>query len=117
MAKQERLPVKLTEREKMAKADDQAAKVLELERMEQQHKELKKEMKEREDALKLQIRKLAMQIDTGSEDRLVDVEEVPSLGERLVHTYRQDTGALVRSRPMTPAEMAEAQQERIPGVM
>lgn len=116
MAKQQKLPVVMTAQEKAKKSQEMAARVRELEEAEQRHKDQKREMKEHEDGLRIRIRKLAEEVAKGTEDRLVDVHEVPSLSERMMHTYRLDTDDLVSSRPMTPAELDDARQERLPGI-
>jgi hypothetical protein len=110
------LPVILTREEREAKALELSKSVKKLTDLKNLNKEAKKEMKESEDLLEAKVKTLARIHRDGKEDRAVEVIEHADIGRCLWVTTREDTGEQVRTRPMSSHDLAEARQERLPGL-
>lgn len=103
-ARIEILPCPLNDDELRERADRAARKQAELESEEEQIALLKKASKERTERLGSEVRSLLREVRTRSEDRDVQVVDRVSDEGDLMETVRTDSGEIVRSRPLTPAE-------------
>jgi uncharacterized FlaG/YvyC family protein len=54
--------------------------------------------------LEARVRELVFDVGSKTEERSVDCREEPKFSELIVEIVREDTGAVVRRRPMEPSE-------------
>lgn len=99
------LPVRLTDGELLAKSKELAAKITELDEVEDRKKSAVAQCKVKSDELDLDIHKIARILRTGREDREVEVSEIRNDPARTIEVVRLDTGEIVESRPMTIHEL------------
>ena len=97
----ETLPVVLTDIELLDLGQKLAEKHREGRMEEDDQKEAKSAMKERLEGIENEINRLAGLIRERREYRQVEVHEVKDFSRSMVDTLRDDTGELVRTRPMT----------------
>lgn len=100
----ERLPCQLTEREKLTKGQELVARLGEKEELEDELKSSAKAFKRQITVKDEAARNLSQEIRTGIEYREVECRAVASFAQNLVETVRCDTGDVIRSRAMLPAE-------------
>ena len=108
-----KLPVKMTDDEVKARAHEAAELVLELDLAKADEADRKKAWKAAHESKERYLRDLSESVRTRTEQRLVEVDEVPCVGRATMEVYRRDTGELVLSRPMTEAEMRSAAQANL----
>lgn len=94
------------------KADEQASLIEQYRAAEIDKAELAKQYGERLKELRSNMERLAHDIRTKTEERTVDIYEVPRWTDGLVDVVREDTGEVVRTRVLQPAE----RQERLKGI-
>lgn len=102
------LPCKLTATEKLLKSDQMAkvhAKIVELEL---EKKAAGASLKTSIDARKTELALLAREIETGEERRPVECRERPRYRDLMIDIIRLDTGEVVATRSMEPAERQKA---------
>lgn len=76
---------------------------------EDQHADsVEKELKAREAQLVLERSKLALAVRTGREPREVDCHAVLDFGDGRYDEFRDDTGEVIFSRPLTDAERQQS---------
>lgn len=93
----------------------EAARLLAQYREREDHKkELVKELSDELKGLREQAEAAAHAANTGVEEREVPVTAKPDNGRFVVEYFRDDTGDLVRSRPMTDDEARVARQTVLP---
>lgn len=97
----ELLPVVLTDIELLDLGQKLAEKHREARAEEDDQKESKSAMKERLEGIENEISRLAGLIRERREYRNVEVHEMKDFTRGMVDTLRNDTGELVRTRPMT----------------
>lgn len=110
----ERMPVVLTEEERSMRAREAARFMQLVTEREEQKKEAAREASEEIAALKKQAHDSARAANTGVEEREVPVSPRANNERFIVEYFRDDTGDLVRSRPMTDDEMRVARQTVLP---
>ena len=104
----EELPCKLTASEKLLKSDQMAKAHKEIVKLEAEKKLSGQQLKSSIDARKGELALLAREIETGEELRPVECKERPRYQDLMVDTIRLDTGEVVSSRGMEPAERQKA---------
>lgn len=109
-----RLPIQLTDAERNVKARHAASLVHERTMLEEQKKETAAEYAERIKDLSTKITAAVEAARTGIEERDVEVNPKPNNEAFVVEFYRDDTGELVESRPMTDEEIRVARQRELP---
>lgn len=110
----ERLSVHLTDEERDMRAREAARFLAEYGQREEHKKEAVKELSEELKALREQADNAAKAANTGVEEREVPVSPRANNDRFIVEFFRDDTGDLVRSRPMTDDEMRVARQAVLP---
>jgi hypothetical protein len=110
------LPCTLSERELAERRDKLAGLVGEIVKVEAEKKIATSTFAERLKELGGAAREAAKQIRDRSEYRQVEVSERHDPVRFCVDTYREDTGELVETRPMTDGEIANAKQLMLPSV-
>ena len=110
----EKMPVVLTDEERSMRAREAARLHCLAEAREEHKKEITKELGEEIKALRTEARTAAVAANTGVEDREVPVSPRMNNERFTVEYYRDDTGDLVRTRPMTDDEARIARQRELP---
>lgn len=101
----EQLPVRLTDGEIRERGEELAAKLEKQAEVTIEAKAKATAYKDVINELGTQINALAWKVNQGKENRAVDCREEANFTNRMAETFRMDTGEVVRSRPLTPAEM------------
>jgi hypothetical protein len=101
------LPVKLTQAELITKGKELAEETQKLEQTEEEKKLAMDSFKERIQSHQHRIKNLAHLVDTGEEKREVEVFERKCYAERIMETFRKDTGECIRTRPLNEDEYQE----------
>lgn len=112
------LPVALTDDEKRVYGQTLAHEVQAYQALQAEHATDKKAMKDAEEDAEASINALAKKIESGVEDRVVEVEVRANPTEGVIREVRTDTGELADSRAMTEGDKDKAKahaQERLPG--
>lgn len=99
-----KLPVKLTEEERLQKADECASKLVEVRDLELEKAEQAKDMKAKISRAKLRVAELKDEIRTRTEIRDVECAESRDDSTQCIVTRRLDTGKIIDSRPMDDHE-------------
>ena len=110
----EKMPVVLTSDERDMRAREAARLLAEYGSREEHKKEVVKEISDRLKDLRAQADAAAQAANTGVEEREVPVSPRANNERFLVEYYRDDTGELVRTRPMTDDESRVARQAVLP---
>lgn len=100
-----RLPVQLTEDERLSRGKRAGELSYDLFQIEEQAKAAKVAIKAQMERLQGEIADLHNQLRTGKEWREVEIDLQKDLGRRLELTVRLDTGEVVSTRPLGPDEM------------
>lgn len=98
------LPVKLTEKERMARAMSAAELQSDYNEIEERKKETTRSLGQQLKDLRKDIEKLQRAVRTGSEHQDVQIETRRNEDRRTIETVRLDTGEIIDSRPMTVEE-------------
>ena len=101
------LPVKLTDEEVRLKGEKIARRLKDRENLEEERKAAAKAAKEEIGELDAEIIELRDEVRERREMRDVQVSDEKDWGRKIVRTLRLDTGEVVASRPMTPAELQQ----------
>ncbi len=110
----EKMPVALTPEERSMRALE-ASRLLALYSQREDHKkEVVKELTDELKSLREQAETAANAANTGVEEREVPVMARPDNERFVVEYFREDTGDLVRTRPMTDDEARVARQAVLP---
>ena len=96
-----RLPVQLTEDERLSRGKRAGELSYDLFQIEEQAKAAKVAIKAQMERLQGEIADLHNQLRTGKEWREVEIDLQKDLGRRLELTVRLDTGEVVSTRPLT----------------
>jgi len=107
------LPVRLSEEELKAAAEDLAVKVKERSKLEAEKKEFNEHMKGQLKEIEEAIQARAQMVREKMELRPVEIEEHFEETTFTVGYYRVDTGTQVRMRPMDPMERERARQGKL----
>lgn len=110
----ERMPVVLTSEERSMRAHEAARYLEEYRQREEHKKEVVKELSEELKDLREKAEAAARAANSGVEDREVPVSPRADNQRFVVEYFRDDTGDLVRSRPMTDDEARTARQQVLP---
>ena len=110
------LPCTLTADELAARADDLAACVEEIDRLDRERAVAAKAARDVIDEAEERRRLLARIVRRKSEDRIVEVEHRHVHATCSVECVRLDSGEIVRSRPMTREEVVAARQTELPNI-
>jgi hypothetical protein len=100
----ERLPVPLTGPEIEDLGRELAEAAVHRSRVEADRKEIAAEFRDTLKIIDGDLTALALMVNKGTEDRLVECREEPCYDRDVVEIYRLDTGEIVRVRQMTAAE-------------
>lgn len=100
----ENLRVQLTDEERIAKGSKLAKLNFELGALKEQKAAANRDFANQIKALELEGGKVAYDVDTGTEERPVELRKAPHWRDFVIEFFRLDTGELVRREPMTPAE-------------
>lgn len=100
----EEIPVNLTDTEIRQYGKDLASVLDKLSDVRAEKKEADADFKKRIQEIESTVRDLTRKISTGKEERKVPLKAVENKSKWEVDIYREDTGELVRSRPMTAEE-------------
>ena len=103
--KTETLPVNLTTDEKLDYAARAARAVDNIAQMQSEAKSTAADFKARIKDDTEEVAKLSRCIRTGIDYRPIEIREIVEHDKSHAAVYRQDTGKLVRTRPLTPDEM------------
>jgi len=104
----EKLPCRLTSTEKAHRADDLARQLARLDELRVQKAQAARVIGESIKDVEKTIAGLSEQVRTGVERREVELAERPDYALGIVHVYRTDTGEVVRTRGIEPAERQQA---------
>lgn len=107
------LPVKLTEKELRGYGDELALKDRLFREKEAYKKLMDKQIKNELDELDAARKTLATKIESGSEYRMVECEEVMDIDTGLCFQVRLDTGAEIYRRTMNQEEKEKARQKEL----
>lgn len=110
----EKMPVALTEEERSMRAREAARLHCLADEREEHKKEVVKELGDEIKTLRAEATAAARAANTGVEDREVPVSPRLNNERLIVEYYRDDTGDLVRQRPMTDDEARIARQRELP---
>lgn len=110
----ERLSVALTTEERAMRAHEAARYLEEYRQREEHKKEVVKELSDELKDLREKADAAARAANSGVEEREVPVMSKPDNARYVVETFREDTGDLVRTRPMTDDEARVARQQVLP---
>lgn len=105
-----RVPFKLTPSEIAAKGQELARGWQELDDEEARIKQAQKQAKENLEAKKPALALLRREVESGTEERVVDCYRKPDLGGRVWRIYRCDTDEHVEDKAMTKDELDEFRQ-------
>lgn len=108
-----KLRAKITQDEHVAKAEQMAKQLKQLDEMVSSHKAQKSAMRELEKARELQVREIATDVRLGSEMRDVPCRWVADLVRRRVELVRLDTMETVESRAMSDQDRQLAIEFRV----
>jgi len=111
----EELPVKLTHGEWETQSKLLATKLSEKAKFDEESKAAKAKLNQEEKDRKTEIFKLGREVETGVGDRQVECYEVPDKMKHIFEVIRQDTGEVIRTRPMSQEERATADQTSLFG--
>lgn len=106
----ERLPCKLTEHEKIARAREATELLAQQTRMTDAEKARSATAKAEIKTVSEQLHEAARASREGWEHRDVEVNVIPNNTDLTIETWRCDTGELVRSRPMSDDEKRRVKQ-------
>lgn len=98
------LPVKLTTAEHRAKSEQLARTVDDIDGVKARKKVAAEKFKDEESTLMGVQSRLAKEVETGFEDRRVVCQWQDDFARKTKRLYREDTGEVVETRPMTPGE-------------
>ncbi len=98
------LRVKLTDAERLAKAEQSARVGFELAEIEDKKALMGRQLAEQIKALKAERSRLDYDVQSGTEERPVACYERPRFKDLCIDLVRTDTGEQVQTRPMTAAE-------------
>jgi hypothetical protein len=98
------LPCQLTESERAERGSALAYKLTEVYEAEEEEAERRKAEKASIDRLKAEARAISLVVSSGQEYRTVDVQRIADHDAGLVHTTRMDTGEVISTRDILPAE-------------
>lgn len=99
-----RLPVKLTEEDRLARAKDAAAKSAEYRELEADKKAATRDYSDRMKTLRVEWDALSDSVRTGIEHQPVEIVERRNEERGLIETVRVDTYEVIESRAMTVTE-------------
>ena len=111
--KTRKLLVVMTADERALKAQTLAEKLQTINIVKLEAKEKADDYRGRLKVLDLETCELSEEVRTGKEAREVDIRETPNVEARTWEVIRCDTGEIVDSRTMTPAEIREAKQFKL----
>ena len=100
----ENLRVQLTDDERLAKGQMLAKLNFQLGELKERKAAASRDFGNQIKALELEGGKVAYDVDTGTEERPVELRKAPHWKDYVIEFFRMDTGELVRREPMTPAE-------------
>jgi hypothetical protein len=109
-----KLPIHLTDDERNTKARHAASLLHERALLEERKRETVADFADRIKELTTEINAASTAARTGIEEREVEVSPKPNNERLLVEFYRDDTGDLVETRPMTEDEIRVARQQVMP---
>jgi hypothetical protein len=109
-----KLPIHLTDDERNTKARHAASLLHEKALLEEQKRETVADYADRIKVLSAEITAASAAARTGIEEREVEVSPRPNNDRLVVEFYRDDTGDLVETRPMTEDEVRVARQQNLP---
>lgn len=110
----EKLPVILTPEERSMRAHEAARYLGEYRQKEERKKLVVKELSEELKELREKADEAARAATSGVEEREVPVTAKPDNHRLVMEYFRDDTGDLVRTRPMTDDEARVARQQVLP---
>ncbi len=110
----ERLSVALTTEERAMRAHEAARYLEEYRQREEHKKEVVKGLSDELKGLREQAEAAARAANSGVEEREVPTFSKPDNTRYVIETFREDTGDLVRTRPMTDDEARVARQQVLP---
>lgn len=102
------LKCELTEEEVLEKGQQLARAEEERDQNATEKKAVVSQYKQKDDALASTISQLTTQINTQSEYRQVEIEDMPNYETRMMETYRKDTGERIATQAMTAEELQQA---------
>ena len=109
----ELLPVPLTREEVRLKGELMARLSRDRSTAATDQKNLQADWKAKDKDFEEQLRVLVHEINERAERRPVRVHKTPAVDRRCWEFSREDTGAVIRTEPMTPAEYEEGRQGRL----
>lgn len=109
-----KLPIHLTDDERNTKARHAASLLHEKALLEEQKRETVADFADRIKEISAEISAASAAARTGIEEREVEVSPRPNNDRLVVEFYRDDTGDLVETRPMTEDEVRVARQQNLP---
>lgn len=109
-----KLPIHLTDDERNTKARHAASLLHERALLEERKRETVADYADKIKELTTEINAASTAARTGIEEREVEVSPKPNNDRLLVEFYRDDTGDLVETRPMTEDEIRVARQQVMP---
>lgn len=109
-----KLPIHLTDDERNTKARHAASLLHERALIEEQKRETVADFADRLKELTAEINAASTAARTGIEEREVEVSPKPNNERFVMEFYRDDTGDLVETRPMTEDEIRVARQQSLP---
>lgn len=104
MTMKKELPCTLTSEERHVRSERLARVRVEVRALKDERKVMIKDFKGRLDPLDAEDQRLAAQVTTGVETRLVDVEEIKIFETGTYQLKRIDTGEIIEERAMTAKE-------------
>lgn len=110
------LPVNLTYKEREERAKELADAITTHDQIDEERKDVAKDFRERLKGANKNIRRLAVCVARGTEDRPTVCEWRSSPERALVYLVRCDTGETIESRAMSAAEREAALQPGLPGL-
>lgn len=104
----EKLPCRLTPREKELRADDLAREIKRQDELKKSKAEAARVFADTLKDVDARIADLSEQVRTGVERRDVELAERPDYARGVVEVFRMDTGETIRTRSIEPAERQQA---------
>lgn len=98
------LPCVLTTEEMIERSQRLAHLLNDLDRMEDEHAETRRDMKDERERFEAAVRDVRRVVAAGKEDREIEVEDRMDYQAGYVLRFRLDSGELVSKRAMTPEE-------------